>query len=83
MSIITKGFGTSAGGGAIMTRGYGGARIIPPAVFPMLARAEVTGEPIVVRAYEPITPPDEMRLLVFFIIVYRLCQWLYWRAYGK
>lgn len=83
MSVITKGLSPAAyGAGAIMTKGFSAGRMILPDLFPSLVRASATGEPDIVRAYEPITPPDEMKLLVIFVIVWRVIQHLLWRKHG-
>ena len=53
MSVMTKGFGTSNRGGAVVTKGLQSITFIPPTFVPTVARARVTGDPSLVKAHTP------------------------------
>ena len=72
MSVMTKGLGTLAeGGGAIVTKGLQTVVFIKPSFVPMLARAELSGDPDLVSANTPTS-------------VYRMIMvWFRGLAYGN
>ncbi len=81
MSVMTKGMGTATyGGGAIMTKGFGGKRVIPPDYTPDIVGARLPGPPVLVRAHEPVSPPDEMVLQILLALI--VARYYRWRKYG-